>query len=165
MIKISFHALAKASAVAFFAAAFLPGATLNRASAHENHSTFSAGQPGDPHKPARTVEIAMREEYGLQIFVPEKVEVRRGEQIRFVIHNEGTHDHEFLLATTAENVKHAAIMKKNPDMVHDDPSGITVKPQKTGELFWRFTKAGTFEYSCLIPGHREEGMIGTVTVK
>jgi uncharacterized cupredoxin-like copper-binding protein len=165
MIRTSFYALAKVCRVALSGAALLVGATLNPASAHENHATFSAGRPGDPHKPARTVEIAMREEYGLQIFVPEKVEVRRGEQIRFVIHNEGTHDHEFLLATTAENVKHASIMKKNPDMVHDDPNGITVKPEKTGELFWRFTNAGTFEFSCLVPGHREEGMIGTVIVK
>jgi uncharacterized cupredoxin-like copper-binding protein len=99
------------------------------------------------------------------LFVPNKVDVGRGEQIRFVIRNAGAHDHEFLLATTAENIRHAAAMKKNPDMEHDEPNGIRIKPNGRGEIIWRFTKAGTFEFSCLIPGHREDGMIGAVVVK
>jgi uncharacterized cupredoxin-like copper-binding protein len=32
-------------------------------------------------------------------------------------------------------------------------------------LVWRFTKSGEFEFACLIPGHRESGMIGKVVVK
>ena len=35
----------------------------------------------------------------------------------------------------------------------------------TGEILWRFTKAGSFDFSCLIPGHREAGMHGAVVVK
>lgn len=140
-------------------------ALFGAAYAHESHGTFSAGQPGDPKKPARTVTIAMREEYGRQIYEPDKVEVRRGDQIRFVIRNEGEHVHEFMLATTAENLRHAIVMRKNPDMVHADPNGITVEAGKTGELIWKFTKRGTFEFSCLFPGHREDGMIGMVIVK
>jgi uncharacterized cupredoxin-like copper-binding protein len=97
--------------------------------------------------------------------VPERIEVRRGEHIRFILHNEGKHDHEFILATKEENLKHAAAMRKNPDMEHDDPNGIRLAPGQSGEFLWRFSKPGTFEYSCLIPGHREEGMIGTVVVK
>ena len=38
-------------------------------------------------------------------------------------------------------------------------------PNGTTSLLWKFTKAGTFEFSCLIPGHRESGMLGTVVVK
>ena len=47
-------------------------------------------------------------------FTPYRIEIKRGEQIRFVIRNAGTEDHEFLLASTAENLKHAEAMKKNP---------------------------------------------------
>jgi uncharacterized cupredoxin-like copper-binding protein len=146
-------------------AVVLASVALGAAHAHENHGTFSAGQPGDPKKPARTVTIAMREEYGRQIYEPDKVEVRRGEQVRFVIRNEGEHVHEFILATTAENLRHAIAMRKNPNMEHADPNGITVDAGKTGEIIWNFTKRGTFEFSCLIPGHREDGMLGIVTVK
>jgi uncharacterized cupredoxin-like copper-binding protein len=91
--------------------------------------------------------------------------VKRGEQIKFVITNAGLLAHEFILADTADNLKHAALMKKYPDMEHDDPNGKTVQPGAKAEMLWRFTKTGTFEFSCLIPGHREAGMVGTVTVK
>jgi uncharacterized cupredoxin-like copper-binding protein len=40
-----------------------------------------------------------------------------------------------------------------------------VAPKKSGELIWRFTKAGEYEFACLIPGHREAGMHGKVVVK
>jgi uncharacterized cupredoxin-like copper-binding protein len=131
------------------------------ASAHGHHSTYSAGEPGDPKKPSRTIEIAMSE----MEFDPYKIEVKRGEQIRFVLRNVGTEDHEFLLATTGENLKHAELMKKFPHMEHDDPNGVRVGPKKSAEILWKFTKAGTFEYSCLIPDRREYGMTGRVVVK
>ncbi len=56
-------------------------------------------------------------------------------------------------------------MKKNPDMEHDDPNGKRLAPKKTDEIVWKFSKPGEFEYSCLIPGHREAGMVGTIVVK
>jgi|SRR5688572_11061898 len=129
------------------------------------HSHLSAGQPGDPKKPARVVEVVMREADGKMMFVPSRVEVRRGEQIRFVLRNVGELEHEFVLATKAENRKHAEEMRKNPDMEHEDPNMTKVAAKKSGGLVWRFTKAGTFEFGCLIPGHYEAGMFGTVVVK
>ena len=41
----------------------------------------------------------------------------------------------------------------------------TPLPKKTGDIVWRFTKAGEFDFSCLIPGHREAGMSGKIIVK
>jgi len=130
-----------------------------------DHAEFSAGQPGDPKKPARFVQILMQEKDGKMIYVPDTVEVRKGEQIRFQLRNVGDQEHEFVLATTAENLKHAEQMKKNPDMEHEDPNAIRVQSKKSTDLVWHFTKSGTFEFGCLIPGHRESGMIGTVVVK
>jgi uncharacterized cupredoxin-like copper-binding protein len=50
-------------------------------------------------------------------------------------------------------------------MKHEDPNGVTLAPDKSAELLWKFTKTGKFEYSCLIPDHRDYGMIGRVTVR
>ncbi len=131
------------------------------AAAHEAHGGYSAGEPGDPKKPAREIVVLMDE----MDYSPAMIEVKRGEQVRFVVRNVGKEAHEFLLATTAENLKHGESMKKNPDMEHDEPNGLRLDPKKSGEILWRFSKAGTFEYSCLIPNHREYGMIGKVVVK
>jgi len=133
------------------------------ANSHDKHAheNWSAGEPGNPKQPSRTIEVEMSE----MEYTPSRIEVKRGEQIRFVIRNAGKEDHEFLLATTAENLKHAEDMKKHPYMEHDDPNGVRLAPKKSAEIIWKFTKAGTFEYSCLIPDHRDYGMIGRVTVK
>ena len=139
----------------------LAAAQSARAHEHHAHESYAAGQPGDPTKPSRTVEVEMSE----MAFQPSRIEVKQGEQIRFVIRNAGYEDHEFLLATTKENLKHAEIMKKHPHMEHDDPNGVRLAPKKSAEILWKFTKPGTFEYACLIPDHREFGMVGKVTVK
>lgn len=129
------------------------------------HESFSAGEPGNPKRPARVVHISMKEADGKMMYIPAQIEVKRGEQIKFVLRNNGELDHEFILATTEENLKHAEEMKKNPEMEHDDPNAKRLAPKKSIELVWRFTKAGRFEYGCLIPGHREGGMTGIVIVK
>jgi uncharacterized cupredoxin-like copper-binding protein len=155
--RFSFVVLAGALiAGAAFASAGAPG---------HSHASFSAGEPGDPKKPASVILVTMREGDGKMMFIPDRVEVRKGEQIRFILRNNGALDHEFILATTEENVKHAEEMKKNPEMEHDDPNSKRVAPKKTTEIVWRFSKAGQFEFGCLIPGHREAGMIGIVIVK
>lgn len=133
--------------------------------AGHSHDDSAFGEPGDPKKPARDVIVTMREGEGKMLFSPSKIIVNQGEQIRFKIQNEGLLDHEIVLATLEANLKHAEEMKKNPDMEHDDPNAKRLAPSKKGEIVWKFTKAGTFDFSCLIPGHREAGMFGTIVVK
>jgi uncharacterized cupredoxin-like copper-binding protein len=152
--------------VAMACGATLPLANnLIQASAHEGHEHFSAGEPGNPGRPSRTVKVTMLEDGKRMLFEPALVEVRLGEQIRFIIYNEGTWNHEFMLATKADNRKHAELMKKFPDMEHDDPNATRLSPFSFGKILWKFTKRGEFEYACLIPGHLEAGMHGEVIVK
>jgi uncharacterized cupredoxin-like copper-binding protein len=150
---------------AFFGLVATPTLAHGTKDHHDDHQTFSAGEPGDPKKPARTIQVTMRESDGKMLFIPDRLDVKRGEQVRFILRNNGVLKHEFLLATTAENLKHAEAMKKNPEMEHDEPNGREVEPGKTGEIVWRFSKAGEFEFACLIPGHREAGMLGKIVVK
>jgi len=133
--------------------------------AHEGHEHFSAGEPGDPKKPARVVNVSMQEHGKKMAYEPARIEIHKGDQIRFVISNDGVFNHEFMLATVVENRKHGELMKKYPDMEHEDPNAVTVAPYAVSELLWKFTKAGEFEFACLIPGHYEAGMHGRIIVK
>ena len=142
------------------------GAALAGPGAAGHHDGEVAyGKPGDPKKPARPVQIVMSEKDGKMSFIPDRIEVRRGEQVKFTLRNNGELDHELVLATLEENLKHAVEMQKNPDMEHDDPNAKRLAPKKAGEIVWQFTKAGEFDFSCLIPGHREAGMTGKIIVK
>ncbi len=150
---------------AFLAAAAMVVGLFGVAHGHGDEHETAYGKPGDPKKPARIVQVVMRESDGKMIFIPDKLRVRKGEQIRFQLRNNGEIDHEFVVGTLEENLKHMKEMEKNPDMEHDDPNAKRLKPKTTGEIVWQFTKAGTFDFSCMIPGHRQSGMFGTIVVE
>jgi uncharacterized cupredoxin-like copper-binding protein len=129
------------------------------------HEAFAFGEHGDPQKPSRIVHVVMREDGNKMLYVPDKIEVKKGEQIRFVVDNEGLFNHEFILGTERDIRDHAVEMKQHPDMAHTDAHSLTVGMMSRGELVWRFSRAGRFVYACLIPGHLERGMKGTIVVK
>ena len=132
---------------------------------HSHDDPQVYGEPGDPTQPARTLEITMSEtDDGRMIFTPNTSLARAGEQVRFKIRNAGQLEHEFVLATHEANQAHAIEMQKNPDMEHDDPNAVRLAPGQSGEIVWKFTNSGRFEFACLIPGHRESGMIGLAAV-
>ncbi len=138
-------------------------AGITAASAHGE--AFSAGAPGNPKKPARTVTVIMTDKDGEMKFEPNRVMVKKGEQVRFVLENKGEVKHEFILASVEDNKKHAEMMKKFPHMEHDEPNSKSLEPGQKAEILWQFTKSGAFEFACLIPGHYEAGMHGTASVK
>ena len=132
---------------------------------HAGHDETDYGKPGDPSKPARIIQIVMREADGKMLFQPDRLTVRKGEQVRFLLRNNGVLEHEFVVGTVEDNLRHMKEMAKHPDMVHDDPNARRLKSKATSEIVWQFTKVGTFDFSCLIPGHREAGMFGTIIVE
>lgn len=120
------------------------------------------GIAGKLKEQTRTVFIDMGDDMR---FKPDRLEVALDQTVRFVFRNKGAVVHEWVLGEDAELRKHAEMMRMHPDMHHDEVHMIHVPPKKSGEIVWRFNRAGTFKFACLIPGHFEAGMVGTVTVK
>ena len=125
------------------------------------HQSEAIGKPGLASKVSRTVKVDMSD---AMRFTPSSIAVRQGETIRFVVRNSGKLDHEMVLGTERELKEHYELMKKNPEMEHDDANSVDVKPGKTGKIVWHFTKAGRVDFACLEPGHYDAGMKGSVTV-
>ena len=119
------------------------------------------GIAGDAKSAKRSIEVGMADNMR---FTPERIEVRQGDTVKFVVRNAGKVMHEFVIGTKAENAKHAEMMVKFPNMEHDEPYMAHVPPGKTGEIVWTFNRAGQFEFACLIAGHYQGGMVGTVIV-
>ena len=119
------------------------------------------GIAGNAQAVKRTVDVRMLD---TMRFVPERIDVRQGDTLRFRVRNTGKVMHEFVIGTKTENGKHAELMVKFPDMEHDEPYMAHVPPGKSGEIVWRFNRAGTFEFACLIAGHYQAGMVGVIQV-
>ena len=119
------------------------------------------GIAGKPARVTRTIKIDMTD---TMRFIPDKITVKQGETVRFVVANNGRMLHEMVIGTPEKLVEHAALMLKFPGMQHDAPYMTHVKPDKSGEIIWNFNRPGTFEFACLIAGHYQAGMRGTLTV-
>lgn len=119
------------------------------------------GRQGMSKEVTRTIAVSMSD---MMRFTPDSLNVKQGETVRLRITNNGRIPHEFVLGTRAEITEHAEMMKKNPEMEHADANAARVAPGKTGDIIWQFTQPGKFLYACLIPGHWDAGMQGTVSV-
>jgi len=112
---------------------------------------------------ARVIEIRMDD---AMRFSPDTLEVQAGQTVRLMVHNAGKVPHELVLGTAEQIREHAQQMKQG--QAHDHhaagAAAIQVEPGKTGELVMRFAQPGRFEIACLIPGHYEAGMRGSLTV-
>lgn len=128
---------------------------------HEEHAA-NMGKPGDAKKVSRAMQVEMND---TMRFTPATISIKRGETIKFVVKNTGQVKHEMVLGSIDELKEHAALMIKFPEMEHSDPNQVSVEPGKAGELVWQFTKAGTFDFACLQPGHFEAGMRGKIVVQ
>lgn len=149
------------------APALLPAALL----AHGARHATGSSEPVREQKPwgiaaaakeaRRTVDIRMGDDMR---FSPSHIGVREGETVRLRIANGGRLLHELVIGTREELQAHAELMKKHPGMEHDEPYMAHVNPGQKGEITWTFNRPGDFEFACLIPGHFEAGMRGTIRV-
>jgi uncharacterized cupredoxin-like copper-binding protein len=119
------------------------------------------GIAGDAKAATRTIELTMSDNMR---FTPDRIDVKQGETVKFVVRNKGKMLHEFVIGTRKELDEHAALMVKFPNMEHDEPYMAHVKADAADQLVWTFNRPGSFDFACLIPGHHEAGMVGKINV-
>src|SRR5262249_45265369 len=102
------------------------------------------------------------------------LEVRDGETMRFIVHNQGMDPHEFTIGTVVEHAEHRRHMKEMlelqkkgghaghsmAEMAHE--GGVWVDPGKSAAFVWTFVRTVNLEFACNIPGHYEDGMKGPI---
>lgn len=126
-----------------------------------DHEATSYGVSGEAAQVSRTIEVQAADNMR---YTPAAITAQHGETIKFVVKNTGRLPHEFVLGDAKSLKAHAALMRRYPDMEHDDPNMAKVVPGGTATLIWTFTQPGTVEFACLMPGHYEAGMKGGIEV-
>jgi len=129
--------------------------------AQDQHAPVN-GQPGDPVKVNRVVDMTMDD---TMRFTPDRITVKAGETVRFFLKNTGKVPHEFVIGSMDELREHAEVMRRMPEMKHEEPNSITLAPRQIGGVVWQFERPGTVDFACLVPGHFEAGMVGQVRVE
>jgi uncharacterized cupredoxin-like copper-binding protein len=124
---------------------------------------FSVGEPGKG-TPDRIISVSMQDTMRF-VFDPDLDELKNGETIEFTVRNDGQIQHEFSIGNAEDQVKHAQMMQKMPDMKHNDPNTVSLAPGESATLSWKFMGKDTVVFACNIPGHFEAGMKHVQAIK
>ena len=141
------------------------GAMAGHTHAHESHESQDTAAPTlSAWTVSRSVEVRMDDQMR---FIPDQIEVRAGETIHFVVHNDGRVTHEMVLGDAAQIQAHAKAMKSTASHAHshDQGTALSVPAGQKREWVVKFGQAGRLQVACLVPGHYEAGMRGTIDVK
>ena len=142
--------------------AHTPAGGAGTHSSSMSREQYAWGISGSADQVTQTVAVSMTDDMR---FTPATISVKLNQTVKFVVSNDGKIMHEFVIGTKGELLKHAAMMEKFPNMVHDEPYMAHVDPGKSGEIIWTFNRLGEFEFACLLPGHYQAGMKGTIVVQ
>jgi len=152
----------RSMSVKFNVALLAVTAALFAQSAFSQGHEKAFGRKGDPKKVSRTIDLDLSD---AMRFAPAELAVKQGDTVRFRLKNSGKVMHEMVLGTMPDLKAHADTMRKDPGMHHHGAANMVhVAPGKTGTLVWQFTNPGEFHYACLVPGHFEAGMLGSIQV-
>ncbi len=139
------------------------------------------GEKGKSSEVNRTIEIKMYDNY----YEPLEIKIKKGETIKFIVHNYGELVHEFNIATKKMHIKHQPEMmkmveheillpnkidkkkmkemsKKDHAMGHSHSNSVLLEPNEKAELYWKFNTNVELEAACNVPGHYEDGMIAKI---
>lgn len=132
---------------------------------HHDHGQHKSqvGKPAAVNEADKTIQVIMLD--SMQYEFDQELHIHRNEVVRFIVTNKGKITHEFSIGNSEEQRKHAEMMRKMPDMKHEDGNTLSLNPGESGEIIWRFQGDTAIVFACNIPGHFEAGMFTTVTVK
>ena len=139
------------------------------------------GEEGNMSEVSKVIEVKMYDNY----YEPSKIEIKKGETVKFVVKNKGELVHEFNIATKTMHLKHQPEMmmlveneiilsdridkkkmmemaKKNPSMLHSHSNSVLLSPGDSADLIWKFTNSVKIEAACNVPGHYEAGMVAEI---
>jgi uncharacterized cupredoxin-like copper-binding protein len=95
-------------------------------------------------------------------FIPNEIDVRAGERVRFVVVNNDPIDHEFIIGD--ERIQ--SIHEKGTELHHGARDGeVSVPAGETRETSYTFEESGALIYGCHLPRHYGYGMKGDLRIR
>lgn len=98
-------------------------------------------------------------------YKPNRIVMKKGVPMKVTFQNTGSVEHDFEVVSTGkfvisseanDNHQHGNMGKEKPHM--------HAKPGESATSVWQATEEGTYEFYCTIPGHKENGMVGSLVV-
>jgi len=105
----------------------------------------------------RTVELTIHHSR----FSASNLEVKEGEEVRFVVRNDDPIAHELIIGPMPVQLRHESGKEQwHPPI----PGEVSVALFSTAETSYVFDEPGTVWFGCHLPGHWDYGMQGRIAV-
>ena len=124
------------------------------------HKMSAVGKPVKHQKGVRLVQVDAEDKMRFVFSAPLNLE--QGEIVTFEVSNNGLIPHEFAIGNLKEQQDHQAMMRKMPNMRHQDGNSVSLAPGETRRISWQFSGDEEVVFACNIPGHFEAGMFSKV---
>jgi uncharacterized cupredoxin-like copper-binding protein len=103
-------------------------------------------------------------------FEPNTIEVTAGRRVALTLRNEGVLEHDFSImhiqADDVDEHSHGSDSHEVHMAAREEPDlHVAAIGGETGTLKFTLLEAGTYEFYCAVPGHKEAGMTGTLIVR
>jgi uncharacterized cupredoxin-like copper-binding protein len=130
---------------------------------HGGHNMSPVGTPASATKNVKIIAVDTNDD--MRFKFNSNLKLTDGDIITFEVTNKGRIPHEFSIGDEEEQKSHREMMRKMPNMVHQDGNTITIPPGETKTLTWKFKGESEVVFACNIPGHFEAGMFKKSMVK
>jgi uncharacterized cupredoxin-like copper-binding protein len=100
-------------------------------------------------------------------FSPASIDVVAGQPVKIVVHNTSAQVHDFTIEAIPLNgmAQGAGDSAEHMHMAGDSAVHVAAAAGATSTIEFTPSQSGTYEFECTVAGHKDAGMVGTLTVK
>jgi uncharacterized cupredoxin-like copper-binding protein len=124
----------------------------------------ACGSDDGDEAPARAMQVSMQD----IAYSNTALTAAKGEHIRIELDNKGQVTHDFTIDRMPMHGLHmmgGAGGDEHQHMSEEHAMHLALDKGKSGWLEFETTEAGAYEFYCTVPGHKDAGMRGTLTVQ
>lgn len=100
-------------------------------------------------------------------YSPDTISVTAGQEITLTFNNEGSVEHSLNILNSDEELEHVLEEAHEEEELHEELA-LEIHEIEPGasetKTFTAPTEAGDYIFFCSLPGHADEGLVGTLTV-
>ncbi|MCH8844913.1 MAG: copper-binding protein [SAR324 cluster bacterium] len=134
-------------------------------------ASASSEEDGQTYDLLHTIEVQLSDEQDRMRFYPAKILLQKGESYKLVLTNTSSVTHEFASETLADYIvtEKVDVFDTRGKLVAYVRGAIAeVELLPGGRIEWAFTAITAIDHIdliCDLPGHKEAGMIGSITIR
>ncbi|MGG1659904.1 cupredoxin domain-containing protein [Brevibacillus sp. NRS-1366] len=125
--------------------------------------SFPAQSNSTAHETKQSVDLVASDFF----YHPQQIVMKKGEEVKVTYHNQGKMEHvvEIMSNGNIEVIPNAAHHNHSHETKSTGELHLYAQPGESASYVIRARAEGVYSFYCMVPGHKEKGMVGSLIVK